>query len=122
MDVIDENMPECFKTLYPNTRVIIDSTEMKTQTPSSLVLNSQMYSNYKSACTGKCHLGILPHGVITFISPLYTGCMSDVEITKLSGILDFLEENDSVMADKGFTIQKILSEKSHFKHSCIFEF
>jgi len=110
-DVIDENMPECFKTLYPNTRVIIDCTEMKTQTPSSLVLNSQMYLNYKSACTVKCLLGISPHGVITFISPLYTGCMSDVEITNLSGTLDLLEENDSVMADKGFTIRKLLSEK-----------
>jgi len=84
---------------------------MKTQTPSSLVLNSQMYSNYKIACTVKCLLGILPHGVITFISPLYTGCMSDVEITKLSNILDHLEENDRVMADKGFIIRKPLSDK-----------
>ena len=105
---IDELMPDCFKELYPNKRVIIDCTEIKTQQPSSLVLNSQMYSIYKSSCTFKCLLGIAPHGAVTFVSPLYTGCMSDVEITKLSGLLDLLEPGDSVMADKGFTIRKSL--------------
>ena len=44
---IQELMPDCFKQLYSNTRVIIDCTEIKTQQPSSLLLNSQLYSNYK---------------------------------------------------------------------------
>ena len=83
---IMELMPECFKQLYPNTRVIIDCTEIRTQQPSSLVLNSQSYSHYKGTNTFKCLLGIAPHGAVTFISSLYTGCMSDVEITKLSGL------------------------------------
>lgn len=38
--------------------------------------------------------------------------MSDVEIFKLSGIRDLLEPGDSVMADKGFTVDKYLSEKN----------
>ena len=71
---INSLMPECFKVTYPNTRVIIDCTEIKTQQPSSLVLNSQMYSTYKGANTFKCLLGIAPHGAVTFVSPLYTGC------------------------------------------------
>jgi len=37
--------------------------------------------------------------------------MSDVEITKLSGILDLLEQGDDVMADKGFTITEALKKK-----------
>ena len=110
-DTIQDLMPECFKTLYPRTRVIIDCTELRTQQPSSLVLNSQSYSHYKGTNTFKCLLGIAPHGAITFISSLFTGCMSDVEITKLSGLLDLLEPGDDVMADKGFTIRKLLSEK-----------
>ena len=57
-------------------------------------------------------MGIAPHGVITFISPLYTGNMSDVEITRVSGILSLLDPGDSVMADKGFVIRKDL-EKIH---------
>ena len=34
-----------------------------------------------------------------------------VEITKLSGFLDFIEPVEDVMADKGFTIRKLLVEK-----------
>lgn len=108
---INRHMPDCFKELYPNTRVIIDCTEIKTQQPSSLVLNSQLYSHYKGGNTFKCLIGIAPHGAVTFISSLYTGCMSDVEITKYSGILDLLEPGNDVMADKGFTLRKSFEEK-----------
>ncbi len=105
--VIQNRLPSSFKgTKYENTRVIIDCTEIKIHKPSSLVLNSQTYSNYKSTNTLKCLIGIAPHGAVTFLSKLYTGCMSDVEITRLSGLLDLLEEGDIVMADKGFTIQR----------------
>ena len=44
---IQDHMPECFKSTYPNTRVIIYCIEIKTQQPSSLILNSQLYSKYK---------------------------------------------------------------------------
>jgi len=110
-DVIDRLMPQAFKDTYPSTRVIIDCTEIKTQRPSSLVIGSQLYSNYKSTNTFKALVGIAPHGAITFVSSLYTGCMSDNEITKLSGLLDLLEAGDSVMADKGFTINELLNNK-----------
>lgn len=111
-DVIERLMPQCFRDAYPTTRVIIDCTEIRTQTPSSLVMNSQLYSNYKSSTTLKGLLGIAPHGAISFISPLYTGCMSDIEITRTSGLLDLLQAGDSIMADKGFVLRKDL-EKRH---------
>jgi hypothetical protein len=56
-------------------------------------------------------LGIAPHGAVHLIFSLYTGCISDVEITKLSEFLDHIEPGDDVMADKGFTIRKLLAEK-----------
>ena len=37
--------------------------------------------------------------------------MPDVEITKMSGLLDLLKPGDDVMADKGFTLRKCLAEK-----------
>ena len=106
-EVVDANMPQCFKDVYPKTRVIIECTEIKTQQLFSLVFNSQFYSTYKSSCTLKCLLGIAPHGAMTFVSTLFTGCMSGVEITNLSGLIDLLEAGDDVMADKGFTIKSL---------------
>lgn len=110
-DEVKKLMPSCFKDKYCNTRVIIDCTEIQVQTPSSLLLKSQLYSSYKSTNTLKALVGIAPHGTVTFISSLYTGSISDVAITKLCGILDLLEPGDDVMADKGFTIKEALAAK-----------
>ena len=52
-----------------------------------------------------------------FVSQLYTGCISVKEIVKRSGFLDILkdkvavgelQEQDAVMADKGFDIAEEL--------------
>lgn len=109
--VIDSNMPKCFKESNPHVRVILDCTEIKVQTPSSKVLNSETYSNYKSRTTFKSLIGITPCGAVSFISSLFTGSISDKAITALSGILDLLEPNDQVMADKGFLIADLLDKK-----------
>ena len=45
---VKASLPACFKLTYPNTCVILDCTEIKVQTPSSKVLNSEFYSSYKS--------------------------------------------------------------------------
>ena len=106
---IDETMPEDFKQKYSSTRVIIDCTEVRCQMPSSLHLNGELFSNYKNHTTLKGLIGISPGGAVTFISQLYTGSISDREIVVRSGLLDLpLEDGDSVMADKGFTIQDLL--------------
>lgn len=91
---VDANMPEVFKEKYKSTRVIIDCTEVKCQMPSSLQKNSELFSSYKNHTTLKGLVGISPGGAITFVNQLYTGSISD--------------EKDSVMADKGFTIQDLL--------------
>ena len=107
--VVNDNMPQDFKGKYPNTRAIIDCTEIKCQMPSSLLLNSELFSSSKNHTTLKGLIAISPAGHISFISQLYTGSISDREITERSGFLDLsFEANDSVMADKGFTIQDLL--------------
>lgn len=96
-------MPEGFRESYPSTRVILDCTEFFVETPSSLLLQSQLYFSYKSSTTVKHLIGISPHGAITFVSSLYTGMISDKEITS-SGILDLLEPGDSVWLTKVSTL------------------
>ena len=106
---IDKHMPQSFKDKYPTTRVIIDGTELKCQTPSSLVLHSETFSSYKSHTTFKGLIGIAPSGHITFISQLYAGSISDREITIRSGLLKLpFTAGDVIMADKGFTISDLL--------------
>ena len=113
IEVIDSTMPQSFKNTYPSTRCIIDCTELFRQRPSSLSTQSCMYSHYKSHVTYKKGLlGIAPSGGMTFISQLYDGSISDKEIVRRSGILDerFWQPNDSVMVDRGFTIDEELKQ------------
>lgn len=103
---VNQNMPECFKKTYPSTRVIIDCTELFCERPSSLMIQSSMYSSYKHHVTYKGLIGISLSGAITFVSQLYPGSISDKEIVSRSGILNdkLWDKNDSVMADRGFLI------------------
>ena len=84
-DTIKDTMPAFFKEQYPRTTVILDATEIKVNTPSSLLLQSQTYSNYKSTNTFKGLVGISPAGHIMFVSSLYTGSISDTELVERSG-------------------------------------
>lgn len=108
---VDKHMPESFKRTYPTTSCIIDCTELFCQRPSSLATQSSLYSHYKSHVTYKGLVGISPSGSITFVSQLYDGSISDKEIVCKSGLLEkrLWQENDSVMADRGFTIQNELN-------------
>ena len=103
-------LPEEFRD-YPDTQVILDCTELRCQTPSSPLLQSEMYSTYKSHCTMKGLVGIAPHGAVTFISALYGGSVSDKEMFKQSGIAELLTENMAVMVDKGFVISDCCKSK-----------
>ena len=108
MRAILDNMPKKFKQEHPNNSVIIDCTELKIQCPSSLVLQSQSYSNYKSTNTLKSLVGVDPKGGFMFVSQLHTGSISDKQIVTRSGFLELLsnkkevsevEDGDSIMTD-----------------------
>lgn len=108
-ELVNETMPEDFKAKYPTTRVIIDCTGVRCEMPSSLLLNSELFSSYTHNTTLKALVGISPKGFFTFIGHLYTGSITDREIVERSGFLNLpFSKGDTVMADKGFTIDDIL--------------
>ena len=49
--------------------------------------------------------------MISFIPSPWTGSISDKEIVRNSGLVNLLEEGDSVMADKSFLVRDLLVMK-----------
>jgi hypothetical protein len=54
--------------------------------------------------TWKVLIGISPNGVITHVSDLWSGSISDKQVTKLSKLVQKCEAGDAIMGDKGFLI------------------
>ena len=104
-------LPKAFKKLYPKVRVIIDCTEVYLETPSSLEVQANLWSDYKYHCTSKCLVAITSNGAISWISSTYRGRTGDLYIVRNSGFLDLLEPYDTVMADRGFKIKSDLTMK-----------
>lgn len=100
-------LPNCF-SLFPNTRMVIDCTEIFTEIPYSLQRKRETYSHYKHRNTLKGLIGVAPNGVVTYISPLYPGSTSDKKIVQNCGVLNVFEPGDLILADKGFLIADIL--------------
>ena len=109
--IVDCNMPLSFQDLYPSTRCIIDATEIFIQKPENPSAQQLTYSNYKNHNTLKALIAISPSGAVSFISDLYGGNISDKELTAQCGLLDYLEEGDAVMANRGFNIHELLEAK-----------
>ena len=105
-------LPTSFRDKYQTTYAITDAIEIFLETPSDLHLRSSTWSSYKSHNTGKILIGCTPNGAISFISPMYVGSDSDVELNRVCGFLEKLKGQSgiSVMADRGFTIKDMLSD------------
>ncbi|XP_070550364.1 uncharacterized protein [Ptychodera flava] len=67
---------------YPNTRVVIDCTEIFSETPSAIHAKQQVWSNYKHHNTCKFLVGIGPNGSVNYVSDMWGGRASDKCITK----------------------------------------
>jgi hypothetical protein len=106
--------PEVYRC-NPCLRAIIDCTEFYIQKPSLPSSQRRTHSTYKARNTFKLFISISPLLHINYVSRLYSGCISDKEITKKCGFLEELVPGDEVMADKGFNIQDLLA----LHHVCL---
>lgn len=112
--VVQETMPLNFKKLFPNTRVIIDATEVPIQKPSHTNNQSASFSTYKNTNTLKVLVGCTPRGLISFISDAYCGSTSDRQICERSDLLKkpMFDSGDAIMADRGFNVQDLFANKN----------
>ncbi|CAC5416186.1 unnamed protein product [Mytilus coruscus] len=66
------------------------------------------WSEYKHSNTFKVLIGVTPSGMVTFISRLWGGNVSDRHIVQHDEFLPKLSKGDVIMANKGFTVEDLL--------------
>ena len=93
---------------FSSCRIIIDCTDIEVATPSLMSQQNVTYSSYRGMNSFKVLTGVAPNGVLTYISNLYPGSISDKEIVQQSGLLRHFVPGDLILADKGFLIQDIV--------------
>lgn len=106
--LIIEALPLSLKEVYPNLRCTLDCTEVFIERPRQLELQALTWSDYKKHNTVKFLVAIAPNGMISFLSKAWGGRASDRLIVQESGFLDLVEAGDTILADRGFTIQNDL--------------
>jgi len=99
--------PSSFST-YSSCRIVVDCTDIEVATPSLMSQQNATYSSYRGINSFKVLTGVAPNGVLTFVSRLYPGSISDKKIVQQSGILKHFVPGDLILADKGFPIQDIV--------------
>lgn len=121
-NILFENYSIEFKKKYPNVIGSMNATEFFIQTPSSLVKQSQTYSQYNRHNTIKGLIIVDGNGVIIFTSPLFTGSISSKKLVQDCGLLKIMEskinkgylnEGDTFLADEGFTVQDLLNNNNN---------
>ena len=112
VEQVKASLPHSFKEKYCDTYAIIDGTEVFIETPTDLQMQSSTWSNYKHHNTAKFLVGCTPNGAVCFVSPLFVGSISDVELTLFSGFVEKLQGKSgvSLTTDRGFTIKDQLAE------------
>ena len=95
-------------TQYSSCRIIIDCTDIEIATPKLMTQQCATYSTYRRMNSFKVIIGVAPNAVITYVSGLYPGSVSDKCIVQESRLLKHLVARDLILADKEFLIQDLV--------------
>ena len=93
---------------YSTCRIIIDCTDLEIATRKLMSEQSATYSTYRGMNSFKVIIGVAPNAVITYLSGLFPGSLSDKSLVQESGLLEHFVPGDLILADKGFLIQDLL--------------
>lgn len=111
-ELVQYYMPRHFKNFDTNLRVILDGTEIKVQKPKNPKSQQASWSSYKHANTLKILVGATPGGLLSYCSQAYAGSISDRQMVERSDLISKCQSGDSLLADRGFTIQDMFIDKN----------
>ena len=60
-------------------------------------------------------MGVTPNCLVSFLSDLCRGRVSDKQITRESGVLALIESGDNIMIDRGFDLKDVVPMVSQSK-------
>ncbi|XP_053374378.1 uncharacterized protein LOC128546976 [Mercenaria mercenaria] len=102
---------ECYSS-FNDLKIVIDCTELMVQRASNLDSRKKTFSNYKHHDTVKFLVGLSPNLAVNYVSKAWGGRSSDKHITLNSeALMNGLSAGETVMADRGFTINNDLKKK-----------
>ena len=110
-DAIWSSFPKSLGSQYRALRCTIDCTEIFIEKPRHLRIQALTWSDYKHHNTIKFLVGIVPNGMVSFLSKAWGGRTSDKFLTRSSGFYDLLERDDLILADRGFPIKEDLLQQ-----------
>ena len=93
---------------FTTCRIVIDCTDIEVAAPGLMSQQKAVYASYRGMHSFKVIVGVAPNAVITYVSKLYPGSISDKSIVQKSGLLNHFVPGDLTLADKGFLIQDIV--------------
>ena len=99
--------PSDFFQKFPTTRLILDATEYPVKKSTNPIIQQGTFSTYKNRNKAKVVVGATPGGMVSYISDAYGGSTSDRQIIERSDLMSKCDSGDSLMVDKGFTIQDL---------------
>jgi len=88
--------------MFTSCRKVIDCTDIEITAPGLMSLQNATYSNYRGMNSFNVLVRVAPNAVITYVSKLYPGSISDKEIVKQSGLLNHMARGDLILAQKVF--------------------
>ena len=105
-DTIFKTIPSVFKDKFPRLTSIVDCFEVFIEAPKNLLARAQCFSSYKRHTTVKIFISCSPLGAINYISKVWGGRASDVQIVRKSDFITskYHMPGDQILADRGFTL------------------
>ena len=89
-------------------RNVIDCTDIEVAAAGLMSQQNATYSSHRGMNSFKVLVGVEPSAVITYVSKLYPGSISDKAIAQESGLLNHFTPGDMILVDKEFLIQDIV--------------